>query len=276
MLASVRAEWLKLVKRPSTWVLGVVWVLMLVFFAYVLPYLTAEQPTPGPQAGGSVADTLPAELVGNAVGGYALFGAALALILGALAAGSEYGWGTVKTALTQGPGRLSVLGGMLSALGIALVGMVVVTFAVSAGASAVVATIESAPYDWPSAADIATGMAGGWLVLAMYGLAGVLLGALTRGTSLAIGLGLVWVFVVEILIRGSAAALSFLDAVQYGLPGVNAGSLVAALGASTVEQGGAPGVTTLVSGGQAALVIGVLAVAFAVLSGWLQRTRDVV
>lgn len=274
MFASFRAEWLKLVKRPSTWVLGVVWVLMLVFFAYVLPYLAADSEPA--EAAGQLAGTLPAAVVGSAVGGYALFGAALALILGALAAGSEYGWGTVKTVLTQGPGRLSVLGGTLSALGLALLGVVVATFSVSAAASAVVASIESAPYDWPSVADNATGMAGGWLVLAMYALGGVLLGALTRGTSLAIGLGLVWVFVVEILIRGSAAALSFLDAVQYGLPGVNAGSLVAALGASTVEQGGAPGVTTLVSGGQAALVLGGLAVAFAMVAGWLQRTRDVV
>jgi len=275
MLASVGAEWMKLRKRPSTWVLGGVWLAMLVFFAYVLPYLTADSQT-GPQAANGLAETLPAQLVGNAVAGYALFGGALALILGALSAGSEYGWGTVKTVLTQRPGRLSVLGGMLAALGLALVGMVVLTFAVSAGASAVVAAIESAPYDWPSVADIATGMAGGWLVLAMFALAGVLLGTLTRGTSMAIGLGLVWVFVVEGLIRASASALEFLDAVQRALPGVNGGSLTAALGARTVEEGGAPGVSTLISGGQATLVVAVLAAGFAAVAGWLHVRRDVV
>ena len=39
--------------------------------------------------------------------------------------GGEYGWGTVKTLLTQRPGRSSVLGGQLVALGVAmLVGVV--------------------------------------------------------------------------------------------------------------------------------------------------------
>lgn len=275
MLASVGAEWMKLRKRPSTWVLGGVWLAMLVFFAYVLPYLTADSDT-GPEAAGALASTLPAELVGNAVAGYALFGGALALILGALSAGSEYGWGTVKTALTQGPGRLNVLGGMLAALGLALVGMVALTFAVSAGASAIVASIESAPYDWPSVSELATGMAGGWLVLAMFALAGVALGTATRGTSMAIGLGLVWVFVVEGLILASASALEFLDTVQRALPGVNGGSLTAALGARTVEEGGAPGVSTLISGGQATFVVAVLAGGFALVAGWLQRARDVV
>lgn len=274
MLASVTAEWLKLRKRPSTWVLAGVWLAMLVFFAYVLPYLTADSQT-GPEAAGALAQTLPTQLVGNAVAGYALFGGALALILGALTAGSEYGWGTVKTVLTQRPSRLDVLGGMLAALGLALVGMVVLTFTVSAGASAVVAWIESAPYAWPSVADIATGMAGGWLVLAMWCLFGVLLGTLTRGTSLAIGLGLVWVFVVEGLIRASATALAFLDAVQRVLPGVNGGSLTAALGAKTVEEGGAPGVSTLISGGQATLVVAALALAFTAVASWLQVRRDV-
>ena len=52
MLASVGAEWMKLRKRPSTWVLGGVWLAMLVFFAYLLPYLTADSDT-GPEAAGA-------------------------------------------------------------------------------------------------------------------------------------------------------------------------------------------------------------------------------
>lgn len=226
MLASFSAELMKLGKRPATWVLAGVWLTMLVFFAYLLPYLTTEE-LPAGQAEQSMADTLPAGLVGNAVAGYALFGGTLALILGALVAGSEYGWGTVKTVLTQGPGRLTVFGGMLAGLAVAMLGMVLLTFVVSAGASAVVASIESAPMDWPDALDIVQGIGSGWLLLGMWCLFGVLLGMATRGTAMAIGLGLVWVLVVEGLIRASATALDFLDVVQKALPGVNGGSLVA-------------------------------------------------
>lgn len=274
MLASFSAELMKLGKRPATWVLAGVWLTMLVFFAYLLPYLTTEE-LPAGQAEQSMADTLPAGLVGNAVAGYALFGGALALILGALVAGSEYGWGTVKTVLTQGPGRLTVFGGMLAGLAVAMLGMVLLTFVVSAGASAVVASIESAPMDWPDALDIAQGIGSGWLLLGMWCLFGVLLGMATRGTAMAIGLGLVWVLVVEGLIRASATALDFLDVVQKALPGVNGGSLVASLGARTLDQGGAPGVSTVVSGAQAAVVVAVFVVAFALVAGALQRRRDI-
>ena len=49
---------------------------------------------------------LPAQLMGTMLGGFPFFGGAFALMLGVLSLGSEYGWGTFKTAYTQGPGRL--------------------------------------------------------------------------------------------------------------------------------------------------------------------------
>ena len=49
-----------------------------------------------------------------------MFAGALALVLGALMFGGEYGWGTVKTHAHPAPGRVSVLGGQLVALGVAL------------------------------------------------------------------------------------------------------------------------------------------------------------
>lgn len=80
MLASFRAEMLKLGKRPATWLLGGVWLAMLLTFAYLLPYFSQDSAAPGP-GGGPLADTLPTNLVTNAVGGFALFGGALAMIL---------------------------------------------------------------------------------------------------------------------------------------------------------------------------------------------------
>ena len=40
--------------------------------------------------------------------GFPFFGGVLALMLGVLTLGSEYGWGTLRTLFTQGPGRLRV------------------------------------------------------------------------------------------------------------------------------------------------------------------------
>lgn len=271
MLASFNAELMKLRKRPATLVLAVVWLAMQLTFGYLLPYFSADGPGAGP-----LQDTLPAGLVGNAVGGMALFGGALAMILGVLVAGSEYGWATIKTVLTQRPGRLSVYGGMLATLAIAVLGMAVLTFAVSAGASAIIAVVESTPLDWPGIGDIAQGMAAGWLVLGMWCLFGVLLGTLTRGTTMAIGLGLVWALVVESVIRASAGTIDLLASLQEALPGVNGGSLIAALGARPIgQQDGTPGVAPIVGGTQATVALLLFVLAFAAVAGWLQQRRDV-
>jgi ABC-type transport system involved in multi-copper enzyme maturation permease subunit len=198
------------------------------------------------------------------------------MILGALVAGSEYGWGSLKTVLTQRPGRLAVFGGTLAALGAILLAVVLVSFAVSAGASATLAAAEGLPIQWPPVADLVQGIAAGWLVLGMWCLFGLLLGTLTRGTALAIGLGLVWALVVENLIRASANALEWLDAVQRVLPGVNAGSVVAALGARGEGDGdGTPGVAAIVSGTQGALTVTALLVVFAAAAAVLIQRRDV-
>ena len=275
--ASASAELLKLRKRPAIWVLAGVWLALLTFFGYLLPYLgylTGDSSAP---RSGALADTLPANLVGNAVAGYALFGGAIVMILGALVAGSEYGWGTIKTVLTQRPGRASVYAGSLVALAAALLALVLVSFGLSAVASAVIANAESLPLTWPTATDVLTGIAAGWLILGMWCLFGVLLGTLTRGTAMAVGLGLVWALVVENLVRASSAVLDVLVTVQQGLPGVNAGSLVASLGARGEGPGdGTPGVAPVVDGTQATVVLVGFVVAFAVIAGLLQARRDVV
>jgi ABC-type transport system involved in multi-copper enzyme maturation permease subunit len=277
MFASVSAEVFTLRKRPALWLLGGVWLGLLMFFGYVLnwlSYLSAEDPAAGQRI---LADALPANLVGNAVAGYALFGGAMVMILGALVAGSEYGWGTLKTVFIQRPGRWAVHLGRVGALALALLAMVLVSFGLSAGASAIVATAASEPLDWPSAADVMTGIAAGWLVLGMWCSFGLLLGTLARGPALAIGLGLVWALVLENLVRGFAALLEPLAALQRVLPGANAGSLVAALGARGGGGGqeGTPGVVAVVDGTQAAVVLAAYVIGFVLVAGLLLHRRDV-
>ncbi|MDQ3154386.1 MAG: ABC transporter permease subunit [Actinomycetota bacterium] len=277
MFASVSAELFTLRKRPALWLLGGVWLGLLLFFGYGLTWLSyrsAANPAVGQRI---LADALPANLVGNAIAGYALFGGAMVMILGALVAGSEYGWGTLKTVFTQRPGRWSVHLGRVGALAVALLAMVLVSFALSAGASATIATVESAPLDWPSAADVMRGVAAGWLVLGMWCAFGLLLGTLARGPALAIGLGLVWALVLENLVRGFVALLEPLATLQRALPGANAGSLVAALGArgGAGAEGGTPGVVAVVDGTQAAVVLAAYVIGFVLVAGLLLQRRDV-
>lgn len=275
MRASFRAEMMKLRRRPAVWTLAGVWVALLLSFAYLLPWLVVDGGAQGDPA--ALASVLPVGMVPTAISGFALFGGALALVLGALVSGSEYGWGTVKTILTQRPGRLPLLGGLVGALAAVMLAMVALTFALSAGASSLVALVEGAPLEWPGIGEIAQGMGAGWLILTMWCLLGVLLGMLTRGTAMAIGLGLVWSLVVEVLIRGVAALLPALDAVQKALPGVNAGSLLAALGATGQGDpaGGTPGVAAIVGGTQAVVVLAGFVVVFLGVTAVLQTRRDV-
>ena len=279
MINVLAAELLKLRKRPAIWILVGVWLALNLTFAYLFPYLSYRTRAPaGPQdpapAAQLLSTVLPANLVPNVLGGYPLFGGAIVLILGALMTGSEYGFGTVKTLLTQRPRRIEVLGGILGALVVVVLGLGLASFALSAGASSLVAAAEAMPGTFPPAGDLARGLASGWLILGMWGLLGALAGIIFRGTSLAIGLGLVWALVIENLIRGAAALLDFVDPVLRAMPGVNAGSLVAALTAAG-EGRGAPGVSAVVGGTQAVLVLACYAVGFVLIAGMLLARRDV-
>jgi ABC-2 type transport system permease protein len=281
MSGSYRAEMLKLVKWPAIWVLAAVFLLLSQVFGYLIPYVGyrggggsgfAAGETPGQ----ILADVLPGRLVPNTLGGFPMFAGAIALIVGALVAGSEYGWGTLKTIVTQRPRRLSVLASKLLSIATAILTLVVVVFAVNALWSWVIATTEGASADWPSALDVLRGIGAGWLVLTTWSLFGAVLGIVFRSTSLAVGLGLVWAFAVENLIRGFASLLGFLDVLQRGLPGTNAGSLVAALGAPTLDQpGGTPGVTAVVNGSQAVTVLIVYVVLLALIAGITFLRQDV-
>lgn len=283
MRASFAAELLKVGRRPAMWLVAVVWLALSLVFGYLFPYLSYRGAPTGPAAGAGaasaeqvLAEALPANLVPTAIQGFPVFAGALALLLGVLSAGSEYGWGTWKTILAQGPGRLAVLAGKLGALGLVLLLVVLATFAVAAPASWLVAWVESQPLRWPPLAELAQGLAAGWLVVAMWGWAGMFLGILVRGTSLAIGLGLVWTLAVENLARGFASLLAAIDTLQRWLPGTNAGSLAAAVGVPVQgAPGGTPGVTATVDGTRATLVLATYLVAFTAVAAVLLQRRDV-
>lgn len=272
MLASFSAEILKLYKKPTAWVLLLVALALSQVFNYLVPYagyLSAENEWAAEQV---LARTMPENLISNSIGGFPLFAGALALTLGAISVGSEYGFGTLKTMLIQRPRRLSFYAGELLALAVAVLAIVLSIFAFGALTSYAIATSQSESMDWPSLVELARGVASGWLILITWCLFGVMLAFVFRGMALPIGLGVVWILGVENLIVNVAAALlGFADTLQKALPGVNAGSLVSALGGGNDT----PGVNTVVDGTQATLVLAAYAIAFALSAGLALYRRDV-
>lgn len=280
MFASMSAELFKLRKRPATWLITAVWLVLSLVFGYAFPYFGYTggfQATPGsPDPERVLAEALPAGLVPAAIQGFPMFAGALALILGALCAGSEYQWHTVKTVFAQGPPRWALFAGKVGALGLATWLLVIATFVVDAGAATLVATSTDHPMEWPGPAEIGRGVLGGWLIVLMWCSGGVFLGTVLRGNALAIGVGLVWALAVENLVRLFSAILGPLEVVQRWMPGTNAGALTAVLGVPAQGQvGGTPGTTTVVGGTHAVTVLVAYIAVFVVASTVVLTRRDV-
>ena len=109
MLRDIRAELTKQARRPATWLLLAVAVVLTLTFGYAVPYAGLSGATSGPPGSGrGLAAMLPDAFVGSALGGLPIFVGALALIFGVLVAGSEYGYGIWKTVLVRYPSRVAV------------------------------------------------------------------------------------------------------------------------------------------------------------------------
>jgi ABC-2 type transport system permease protein len=275
MISSLRAELIRLGRWPTTWILCGTWLLLNLTFGYLLPYLSYRNEGTGFRGGAGLAQTLPDRVPVTMIQGLPLFGGALLLILGAVTIGSGYGWGTWKTVFTTGPRRATALAGTAAALGTVIVGLIVVTFGLDLATAYLVAGVESADTTGPAVGEVVRGLGAGLLIAAMWTGAGVLLGTLTRGPALAIGLGLVWTLVVENLLRGVSGLLGPVKAVTDLLPGTAAGSLVGAFGGvSPGDPNATPGVSTVIGGTTALVLLAAYVVVFLGASLALTSRRD--
>ncbi len=276
MLNSISAELLLLRKRPSTWVLLGLWTLLAANFGYIFSYVAYLN-----GSGDSVrplADMLPSRLVATLLEGYPFFGGVIVLILGVLTFGGEYGWGTLKTVYTQGPKRSQVLAAKIIALGIVLTSFVIVPFLVGALLSYGIALREDEAIDWPSVSVIARGLAAGWFLMVVWAAFGAVLAVLSRGTALAIGLGILYGLVIEGLLSAFVNDISVLRPVTEAFLRSNGYSLVEPLGLATEQvRGNGPGAFRgpYVSGLQAFSVLAAYFGAFVVLTGFVLRKQEV-
>ncbi len=278
-LASTKAELLRLRKWPAVWVTIGAWLALTAMFGYLFNYVSYTSGSTsfsneGESPESLLAEILPANVDHVLLQGMPMFGGALMMVLGAIIAGNGYGWGTWKTVFTQGPSRRSVVTGSLAALTTFVVVTVLATMVLCVGLSLLVAAVESQSVSWPSVGDVGISLGAGFLVMEMFALVGYLLGTVARGPALSVGLGLVWVLVIENLLRGVGTLLGPIEAFTKILPGTEAGSLVGAI-VGTGGPDATPGVVDTLTGGQATiLLIAYLVLAPAVIA-WLAGRRDV-
>lgn len=276
-----RAELFKLARRPAAWTLLAATVVLGETFGYLIPYLSYRSGSgTGPIEGASKADilasTMPDQIIANAVGGMPVFAGALALAFGALMFGGEYGWGTIKTLFTQGPGRLVMLAGQVSALVISIAVGVLVILGFGALSATAIAGIENQPMHWLGAVDLLKGYGAGVLILTMWAMLGATLGVALRGVALPIGFGIVWVLGIENLLSAMAGTvLSALKPLRDVLPGVNAGGLASSL-MSNRPIDPPPGVSDSVDASRALITLTAYLLICAAFAAWNLRRRDVV
>jgi ABC-2 type transport system permease protein len=273
-----KAEWLKLHKRPAIRSVVVIWLALVLLLGYLLPYLVFKNPPPG-RVGARFASAallpslLPANLVHWFVPTLSSLGGTLILVLAALVGGSEFGWSTLTTILTQRPGRLSVFTGKLLAIAVLLVLFVVLGYVTAAIGSLIVALLQHATVTWPPAADLARSAGALFLIFAAWTAFGLGLAVLFRGTALAIGLGLAYALVIDRLVAAFSSISDIVKTVSQGLLGTNASALVDPFRASAIGEG--TGAGAIAGPGQAAIVLGAYIVVFVVLAGILLQRRDV-
>jgi hypothetical protein len=140
------------------------------------------------------------------------------------------------------------------------------------GTSYVLTSVDSAALTWPAGADIARALAAAWLVTGIWTAIGFGLATAFRSTALAIGIGLVYMLLLEVLVINILSAFSDTDllrGIKQALPGQNVSFLVQSFGSSSQR---AP---LVVSGAQAAWVLAAYTAGAIVLSAGLVRRRDI-
>ena len=211
------------------------------------------------------------------------FGVALIVILASSSIGVEYGWGTLRAALTRGIGRWQFLGAKaLSLLLMSGAGLVVAGLTVAAS-SLVAATLTLE--DGRGLTD--AGDAGEWSKVAVmfdkavYGLApyavlGLFLSVLTSSSSMGIAIGLAYVFTEVILIGILGGLLDWFGNVSDFMLGPQVASWMTEAGVGTTSpESSWFSLVEFTSQTHAFLVVAAYIVVLATVAFWLFQRKDI-
>ena len=209
VLASARAELLVMGRWPAMRALVLVLPAVTLFDGYLEPYALYWAGTTS-VSGTSPSQVLPAILPGqylptvlNSIGfDYTVPGTAAFFLIGALAAGTSWASGSIKTALLQAPARISTALGQALAVTVALVTSVILTFAV-AGLSTMLAALtitgsaSPAAGPLPGAGRLAAAFGIAVLVSLAWGAAGWAAGTVLSSAAAAFAAILLWTTIVQ-------------------------------------------------------------------------------
>ena len=266
MIATIKSEWRKNRFRPAFLVSSGI-IAAITVLAYGVNWYQALHPQAGDRFPVTLSALYPDMFVNNVIGAGFPVGGAIAIVLGALIAGSDYSWGTLKTVFTQGPGRLTTWAGRVVVFAAWMGILTCILFLIGAAASVVVASFEGHTITWPALIDIAKGIGAIWLIFTVNGAIGLTLGVLIRHSAAALGVGLIYVLAVELI------AVRFVDSLNGGaykwigdlFVGQNASALLQSFASSKPPIGVE----------QALVVLAAYFVGFMIVAGALIRRRDV-
>ena len=284
MVAAFRGELFKAVRRPGIWVLVGLFLGLAILLGYAITYLIYTHPPPNSSQGLPPGTTLsdfkialyPENFVKETMSQWGVLGGVFALIVGVLLQGSEYGWGTIKTLYTQRYGRLTMLFGKLFAMFVVVLVIVLGLFAVDAACSWIVAQLDGKSSSFPAADVIVKAIGAAFLIFSFWAVFGFALATVFRQSALAIGLGLAYALVIELLIFGLLAGLgsSIVRPIQQWFPIANSSYLSQSFGQIRfrgLQSQPAP----YADATHAVVMLLLYVIAFTTISAWLSRTRDV-
>jgi hypothetical protein len=147
---------------------------------------------------------------------------------------------------------------------------------VDAACSWVIALLDGKSSSYPAADVIVKAIAAAFLIFSFWAVFGFALATVFRQSALAIGLGLAYALVIELLVFGLLSGLgaNIVKPIQQWFPIANSSYLSQSFGQVSfrgVQSQPAP----YADATHAVVMLLVYVVAFTALSAWLTRTRDV-
>jgi len=275
MVGSFKAELIKLYKRPAIWVLALVTIVSTLFWLLIY-WIIKITPQEAQTTQGNVVFTQmisPENVLGLALTSISGFGGAVALILGAMTVGGEYGWNTWKTVLTQKPTRSQVFFGKLLGTASVVALYTLISIATAYLDSLVVMQIEGIKANWPSIAELIRAIGAGLLIMGAWTSIGIFLATLFKGTALAVGLGLIYSLALETIMQLVAQSVSQIREFVKILIGINASQVSSTFGQQLADNS-VPGSVLSVSTDRAVITLILYVVILGGLSVILFRRQE--
>ncbi len=254
LAGSLRSELGVMYRWPAMWALVLILPAFTLLGSYIPQLVLYFNAGTGAVTLASPVEVLPVLLPGkyiatvlNSIGNgiyLPLPGTALFFLIGALAAGSDWAGGTLRTSLLQGPARVRTAAGQAIAVLVAAAASVLLAFAVAglfsmAVALGVTGSVSPPGSPLPTPGQLAGGIGLGLLVAATWAVAGWAAGTLLRSATAAFAVIVLWAMIVQLQLDQVATEFARpLRAVYDVLPDAATNTLTGLFGFPSVDGTG--------------------------------------